>query len=81
MVSGSSTTFVADSVPAGMRSLDQWVNWRVEIRDGKEAKVPLDPNRHPRAKCLKRASASNPDTWGPLAQVVENAKVKLELCS
>lgn len=74
MVSSSSTTFVPDSVPADMCSLDQWVNWRVEIRDGKEAKVPLDPNRHPRAKRLKRASASNPDTWGSLAQVVGNAK-------
>lgn len=74
MVNSSSITFVPDSIPADMRSLDQWVNWRVEIRDGKEAKVPLNPNRHPRAKCLKRASTSNPDSWGSLAQVIVNAE-------
>jgi hypothetical protein len=33
-----------DSIPSELKSLNQWVTWKPEIRDGKTSKVPYQPN-------------------------------------
>jgi putative DNA primase/helicase len=47
-------------IPAELRALDQWVNWRLEERDGKLTKVPYQPNG-------LRADSTAPTTWSGFA--------------
>ena len=54
-----------DNIPDELKSLSQWVAWRLEHRAGNVTKVPIDPtNGNP-------ASATDPITWGTLAQAVK----------
>ncbi len=46
--------------PAELRTLDQWVLWRFEERDGKRTKVPYRA-REP----FVRASSTDRDSWAP----------------
>lgn len=39
----SESSIDLDAVPAALCERDQWVGWRVEVRDGKETKVPVNP--------------------------------------
>jgi len=48
------------SALAGPYSLNQWINWQVETRDGKPTKVPYIPGS------LRRASVTDPSTWRSL---------------
>ena len=45
------------AVPLELRSLPQWVGWRLVDRDGKATKVPVDP------KTGGFASSTDPKTW------------------
>lgn len=45
-----------DNIPAELKAKRQWVNWKIEIRDGKETKVPKQPNGG-------RVDSTDPDTW------------------
>ena len=36
----------------------QWVNWKPEIRNGKETKIPINP------RTGDNASTTDPETWG-----------------
>jgi primase-polymerase (primpol)-like protein len=55
------------NIPAELQALRQWVNWRVEHRDGKPTKVPLNPvNGH-------RASVTNPIDWNTFDYAVAMA--------
>lgn len=47
------------SFPQDLKSRDIWCNWRYEMRDGKQTKVPYQPNGWP-------ASTTNRDTWASL---------------
>lgn len=44
------------NIPAELRALPQWVNWRIEQRDGKDTKVPYQPNGN-------KASSTERKTW------------------
>src|SRR5438094_209645 len=60
----SSNRFAAyQIVPSELRSLKQWVCWRLEKRDGRETKVPYHPSGH-------RADTGDPSTWSSFAEVV-----------
>src|SRR5438094_478978 len=52
-----------EKIPAELRSLRQWVCWRLEKRDGKNTKVPYHPRGH-------KADASDSATWSGFAEVV-----------
>ena len=61
--------FSVSGVPEELRNSNQWVCWRVETRDGKPTKAPVDP-KNPSV----HASSTNPATWGSFAQAVETAE-------
>ncbi|SRR5258708_8679611 len=50
----------------GENALPQWVVWRAELEDGKNKKVPYNPNHH-----LVRASVKIPKSWGTLDQALQ----------
>jgi len=51
-----------------IRDLRQWVCWRSEERDGKTTKIPYSPITG------RRASSTNPDTWGDYPEAVKARK-------
>lgn len=51
-------------VPIELRSLEQWVVWRLEPRAGKPTKVPYSPLRR------TPASTTNPATWASFDQAI-----------
>lgn len=44
------------NIPSELRVLPNWVLWRIEIRDGKPTKVPID-------RFGEHASSTAPHTW------------------
>ncbi len=48
------------SLPSLLRPLPQWVGWRLESRDGKPTKVPINP------RTGQRAATDQPASWGSL---------------
>lgn len=48
----------ANELPIELRDIPQWVCWTVRRRDGKQTKIPLDPNTG------GYASTADPSTWG-----------------
>jgi hypothetical protein len=48
----------AAAVPDALISRENWVCWRLETRDGKETKVPIDPHTGDMAR------SDAPETWG-----------------
>jgi putative DNA primase/helicase len=56
------------SIPEEMKSLRNWVLWKLEERDGKNTKIPYQKNG-------KRADSTNPDTWDSF-EVVEQAFIR-----
>lgn len=49
-------------VPESMKSLSQWVLWKLEERDGKKTKIPYSANYNGKAK------STAPDTWSDYTQ-------------
>jgi len=47
-----------EKIPQALRSKAQWVAWRIEVREGKPTKVPVDPHTGTYGSC------SDPTTWG-----------------
>jgi putative DNA primase/helicase len=43
--------------PRGLVNCDQWILWKTEVRDGKETKVPVNPNN------LSKAMVNESETW------------------
>lgn len=60
--------FHGKSIPAGLRSLARWIGWRFswKDKDGKWAKLPLDPHQ----RCRKLAKTNDPATWADLSTTV-----------
>jgi hypothetical protein len=54
-----------ESIPEELTDYDQWVNWKREIRDEKETKIPINPNTG------KYASTSDSRTWGSFEEATE----------
>lgn len=46
-----------DNIPAELRTLSQWVTWRIDASDNKPTKVPYD------ARTGRRAKSNDPSTW------------------
>lgn len=49
-------SFVPENIPQELMDKRQWVNWDLEIRDGKQTKVPKQPNG-------RNADSTDPGTW------------------
>jgi putative DNA primase/helicase len=54
-----------DNIPRELKELDRWVCWRVEQRDGKPTKVPINPQTG------NRAMSDNPSTWSDFVTAVD----------
>lgn len=52
-------------VPEELKTLHQWVCWKLEERDGKKTKVPYNAQNPTR-----RAASDNPNTWSDFKQAV-----------
>src|SRR5215472_14064425 len=49
-----------------LQPLHQWVVWKGELEEGKQKKVPYNPNYH-----LIRASVKIPKSWGTLDRALQ----------
>jgi len=56
-----------NNIPAELRALPQWVNWRYELVEGKKTKIPYSPTG-------KVASVTDPTTWVDFNIAVQAAK-------
>jgi putative DNA primase/helicase len=54
-----------ENIPELLAERPQWVNWRLEERDGKETKVPYTPGT------LRRASSTDLMTWRTFSEALE----------
>jgi primase-polymerase (primpol)-like protein len=52
------------NVSKRLKSKQQWICWRTTMRDGKETKLPVDPNTNQMAK------TDDPSTWGSVMDSV-----------
>ncbi len=53
-----------DQIPAELKVLPQWVDWKIVIRDGKPAKMPFTPGMN------DGAEAGVPETWRTFEQAL-----------
>src|SRR5690606_11232140 len=60
-----SVSLSASALPQELVSFPQWVGWRLEDRDGRKTKVPINPHTG------GRASVNNPTTWGTLEKALQ----------
>lgn len=60
-----------DNIPAELRSLRRWVLWRYEYKGNKWTKVLYDPNKFYDWTEHKRASSTDPKTWGSFGSVFQ----------
>lgn len=59
--------FDPNGIPAELKSLDQWVSWRLELdRKKKWTKVPYIPGQ------LRHASSTNPNSWRSLSMALRD---------
>lgn len=56
-----------NNVPEEMKKENRWVNWKLEKRNGKETKIPINPSTG------GFASVSNPSTWTSFKKALEKA--------
>lgn len=47
-----------NNVSKRLKSKEQWICWQTKMRDGKETKLPVDPNTQ------EMAATDDPSTWG-----------------
>jgi putative DNA primase/helicase len=59
-----------ENIPQELKELDRWVCWRVEQRDGKPTKVPINPDEPE----IKRAKSDNPSTWSDFGTSLDKMK-------
>jgi len=57
---------------AELQALHQWVVWRGEIEDGKNKKVPYNPNYY---QIHARASVKIPKSWGTLQEALKALEI------
>lgn len=60
------------NIPEELRAQKRWVCWKLEERDGKPTKIPINP------KTGGNAQSSNPETWS-VFQVAINGVKRYEL--
>jgi putative DNA primase/helicase len=49
---------MTESIPNDLKGYPHWVNWKLETRDGKLTKIPINP------KTGGNAQSNRPETWG-----------------
>jgi putative DNA primase/helicase len=52
-------------IPQELKDRNQWICWYTEMRDGKETKIPADPDTG------SRASTTDPSTWSSLMNALK----------
>jgi len=57
-----------DPLPEELLERDQWVCWRLDTRNGKETKIPIQADGETHAK------SNDPSTWSSIEAVAETAK-------
>ncbi len=55
---------IIENIPEQLTERPQWVNWRLELRDGKMTKVPYTPGT------LRRASTTDLLTWRTFSEAL-----------
>ncbi len=55
---------IVENIPERLTERPQWVNWRLEERDGKNTKVPYTPGT------LRRASSTDLMTWRTFSEAL-----------
>ena len=63
--------FSTESIPAELKTLPQWVCWRLEERNGKRTKPPVSP--HSNGK-IRYAKTSDSKTWSDFATAAATAR-------
>ena len=53
-----------NSIPEDLKSIPNWVAWKLEIRDGKPTKIPMNP------KTGGNAQSDRPETWTSYQEAV-----------
>ena len=53
-------------IPQELKVVPNWVAWKIEIRDGKETKIPVNP------KAGGNAQSDRPETWGTYQEAVNH---------
>lgn len=53
------------TLPPAMTSRDQWINWKVDTRNGKETKIPICPHTEEFGK------TDDPETWASYEKAAE----------
>jgi hypothetical protein len=56
-----------DDIPQELRALPQWVAWKTVVRDGKPAKIPINPHTG------RKARTNDAATWGTFGQALARA--------
>lgn len=54
----------AKNIPEELRQIAQWCMWRTITRDGKDTKIPFQPNEAP-------AKSNDPETWCTFTEAME----------
>jgi putative DNA primase/helicase len=54
-----------ENVSAELRQTDQWICWRIKMRDGKETKIPVEPGTG------EHASTDDPTTWTSFREALQ----------
>lgn len=54
-----------DSIPPELKELDQWICWKLENRDGKATKIPINP------RTGGNAMSNNKETWASFETALE----------
>jgi hypothetical protein len=65
-----SAPVTVDSIPTEIRDIPHWVNWRIESRNGKSSKPPVNP------RTGKNAKINDPSTWTDLKTALYSAADK-----
>jgi putative DNA primase/helicase len=64
------TALVLENIPRELKERPQWVNWRLEERDGDITKIPYTSGT------LRRARSNDLLSWGPFEEAVEALEAK-----
>ena len=62
-----------EKIPAELRALPRWVNWKLVKRDGKLTKIPVNPHTG------RNAAADDPATWASFEDARKRLGIDPEL--
>ncbi|QRF76208.1 hypothetical protein Thermo_01725 [Thermoplasmatales archaeon] len=70
-----------DNIPAELKAIPHWINWRYEDDQGNKLETPLQPSGNKSIKVPyqingKKASSTNLETWTTFERALESARIK-----